>query len=499
MEKLIDMTKKHLAILLAILCVTFSVPCLNAHDYQVSLIADTDMALDDARTLIMLLNSDTANIKLIVSSDGAASPQAGVGNISRLLNCFNKKDIPVGIGSVSDKPAPPWRTWSENLTLPESASTASESHTMSASETILKTLNAVDGELIYLCLGPLTNLADALRSDPGIKKKISSLVFFGGMPGDADPGWNYKRDSESADFVFKSGLNIYSLHIPDEKLLLFDQKFFDRITAMNTPAARMVTALHKSPAVSKLLSEGHFRVWDEMTAIYLHYPSLFKFAPAKISGVMQIADFKSDQIQEVYLRLLSPSSDAHLDARESVVLNHFPADPSLFRDDVSPYVEKIIQRHGLEEWKACVLTNEFHRHLGIYSIVGAKMGIRAREILEAPFDTLEVISLAGDKPPLSCMNDGLQVSTGASLGRGAIRLSDEKSQPASIFNYKNQSLTLRIKSEILEKIKSDIDTAVKTYGGMNAEYFEHIRKLSVRYWYEFDRKEIFEKVMTEKE
>ncbi|OQX27525.1 MAG: hypothetical protein BWK80_04820 [Desulfobacteraceae bacterium IS3] len=60
MEKPIDMTKKHLAILLAFLCVTFSVPCLNAHDYQVSLIADTDMALDDARTLIMLLNSDLA-------------------------------------------------------------------------------------------------------------------------------------------------------------------------------------------------------------------------------------------------------------------------------------------------------------------------------------------------------------------------------------------------------------------------------------------------------
>ena len=60
-----------------------------------------------------------------------------------------------------------------------------------------------------------------------------------------------------------------------------------------------------------------------------------------------------------------------------------------------------------------VLTNEFHP-TGAYSIIGAKMGIRAREILEAPFDTLRVVSHAGDAPPSSCLNYGLQMATGAS-------------------------------------------------------------------------------------
>jgi hypothetical protein len=84
-----------------------------------------------------------------------------------------------------------------------------------------------------------------------------------------------------------------------------------------------------------------------------------------------------------------------MDARTSVVLSSFPSDPRMMREDVSPIVREIIARHGEEEWKACLLTNERHRHPGIYSLVGAKMGIRAREILDAPFDTLSVISKGG--------------------------------------------------------------------------------------------------------
>ena len=97
---------------------------------------------------------------------------------------------------------------------------------------------------------------------------------------------------------------------------------------------------------------------------------------------------------------LAHTADFHLYPRGAVTLKNFPTDARLFRDDIALQVEKIIAAYGLEEWKACFLTNELHRHLGIYSLVGAKMGIRAREILEAPFDTLKVVSFAGRKPPL---------------------------------------------------------------------------------------------------
>ncbi len=296
--------------------------------------------------------------------------------------------------------------------------------------------------------------------------------------------------------VFDSGLEIYCVVLPEEKLLRFDQKLYQEIKEMDTAPARLVAGIHQAPVIRRLLSEGRLYVWDEMAVIYLNEPSLFKFVPtAHGPEVMSLVSFNAAGVYGTYLKLLGHLADFHLSPRHPVVLSAFPTDPSLFADDVKPYVKKIIERYGVEEWKACLLTNEFHRHLGIYSIVGAKMGIRAREILEAPFDALEVVSFAGTGPPSSCMNDGLQVATGASLGRGTIQISDEGPTPAATFSYKDSKLTLKIKGELLNRIKKDIAAAVKEYGGLNPAYYAHIRKLSLDYWHDLDRKKIFDELV----
>jgi len=491
------MRKTRFVSILALALIIFFASRSGAHTHRISLLIDTDMALDDIRALAMVFNSDWIDVPLIVCSDGAVSPQMGCRNLGIFLEYFEKKDTDIVAGRTLGKPAPPWRSWSENLNWPElSTITTKTTKIPSATDAILKTLNTSAKQVIYLCLGPLTNLADAIRRDPTIKEKISRVIFYGSSPNAVDPDWNYTRDRESADFIFKSGLNIHSLHIPQEKSLLFDQNFYDRIKTMHTRAAHIVTTLHDTPVISGLLDNNHFRVWDEITIIYLNHPSLFELAPEEESArVMVLADFRTDLVEQAYLKLLDYSADLHLNRRTAVVLNNFPIDPSMFKEDIRPYVKRIIERHGLEEWKACFLTNEFHRHLGIYSIVGAKMGIRAREILEAPFDELKVISITGKSPPLSCMNDGLQAATGASLGRGAIEVLEQNPKAAAIFIYDNKKLTLEIKKDVLNRIKKNISAALKTYGGLNREYFAHIRKLSIDYWLELDRKKIFDETV----
>jgi len=467
----------------------------GAHD-KISVLVDTDMALDDVRALAMLLNSDLVDIPLMVTSDGAVPPEIGCQNLEALLRYFRQKDIKVAKGEPLGKPGPPWRSWSEELNWAEQdVAPSKKSAGREAAMEILQTLESQDEAVPYLCLGPLTNLAEALRLRPQIKSRISRLIYFGGHPDDPFCGWNTERDPDSARLVFDSGVDIYCLNLPEAALLRFDQKLYGQIEAIDTAAARLVTSLHQSPAVSRLLSDGHFHVWDEMAVIFLNEPTLFKFVPsAKHDHVMTLTGFKAAGIGDAYLRLLSYSRDFHLTARHSVVLKAFPTDPSLFRDDVEVYVKKIIERHGLEEWKACLLTNEFHRHLGTYSIIGAKMGIRAREILEAPFDTLEVVSLAGSTPPLSCMNDGLQVSTGASLGRGTIKIAEGTPKPQAIFVHGGRKVRLTVKKEVLDKIQAHIKASLEQYGGLNPAYFAHFRKLSIDYWLDLDRREIFDEL-----
>ena len=185
--------------------------------------------------------------------------------------------------------------------------------------------------------------------------------------------------------------------------------------------------------------------------------------------------------------------ETELKARDVVCLKEFPTDPSLFNDLVRPYVKDIIERHGLEEWKVTLLTNELHRHLGLWSIVGAKMGIRAREILQAPADALDVVSFAGSRPPWSCLNDGLQVSTGSSLARGTISVA-HLGKPVVIFIYKGKQVTLKVKPEVIKAVRGIIKDLSEKYVFQSPRYFQELDKVSVVYWLKWDREKLFEEI-----
>jgi len=195
---------------------------------------------------------------------------------------------------------------------------------------------------------------------------------------------------------------------------------------------------------------------------------------------------------------MSIAHEAHVDQREPVCLKEYPTNPSLFKEHVRPYVKKIIEKHGLEEWKAVFLTNELHRHLGMWSIIGAKMGIRARQVLKAPFDQIDVISFCGFKPPFSCTNDGIQVSTGASVGRATIT-NTHLGQPEAIFIHKGKKLLLKVKPEVKKEIGKVIKKLSEQYGFKSHEYFHELDKISVTYWYKWDRDKIFDELLLWKE
>jgi pyrimidine-specific ribonucleoside hydrolase len=466
-----------------------------AHEeHRPPVIVDTDMALDDVRALSLLLQSEGVRVLLMVTSDGAVSPEVGATNARKVLAYLKKGNIPVVPGRALGKKAPPWRGITETIPLPplEDNKGAKGLTPHRASDAVIKVLESADKAVLYLCLGPLTNLADALTQAPRIKGRITRVTYFGGPPWGAFPGWNTLRDPNSADQVFRSGIAITCVDLPKEQWLAFDVGFYNEIKGLDSSAARLIARIHDSPEILELVSQGHLRVWDEAMVLYLLAPDLFGLREApKYPHIISIVDYNPKAVKASYVSFLKSCRDSRLDPRQTVLLKAFPTAASEFKPDVSPYVQAIIQRHGLEEWKACFLTSELHRHLGIYSLIGAKMGIRAREILKAPFDALYVISYAGKEPPLSCLNDGLQVSTGATLGRGAIEISRERKGPSAFFVFGEEGLKLRLKPAWAQKIKQDIQKAISTCGGTGPAYFEHIRKLSLEYWLNFDRHEAF--------
>lgn len=181
------------------------------------------------------------------------------------------------------------------------------------------------------------------------------------------------------------------------------------------------------------------------------------------------------------------------------VLTSFSLPENFYADDVKAIYPSTLERYGAREWKIVVMTNEIHGHLGIYSTIGAKMGVeimdlaRERGFHEEP----QALSYAGLVPPVSCFNDGLQISTGATIGHGLIKIADDGSparvEAEFIFSEEGKSLiiTARLKDEFQEMIRGDIRRGVALYGH-RPEYWAYVRTLALRYWSAWDRHDIFD-------
>jgi pyrimidine-specific ribonucleoside hydrolase len=156
-------------------------------------------------------------------------------------------------------------------------------------------------------------------------------------------------------------------------------------------------------------------------------------------------------------------------------------------------MKNLIAMHGRSEWRAGVIANELHGHLGVYAIIGVKMGIRAREYFNIGVDDIVVESFAGSQPPVSCMNDGLQVSVGATIGHGLISIAaTDDIRPEASFSFKGKTLRLKLKQEYARQIADDVRDCISRDGNFTKEYWQSIRQLALRYWQQFDRHEIFE-------
>jgi pyrimidine-specific ribonucleoside hydrolase len=90
------------------------------------------------------------------------------------------------------------------------------------------------------------------------------------------------------------------------------------------------------------------------------------------------------------------------------------------------------------------------------------------------------------------MNDGLQVSTGATPGHGLLTVSiDTVTRPVAEFKYLNQKIRLTLRPEIAEKISSELKEINFVYGLDSNIYWELVRKNSIKYWLNLDRHDIF--------
>ena len=99
---------------------------------------------------------------------------------------------------------------------------------------------------------------------------------------------------------------------------------------------------------------------------------------------------------------------------------------------------------------------QFHGHIGPYAVIGFRMGKISNEILgKNPF-TKKAQVWTSAKPPMSCVIDGIQMSSGCTMGKGNLTILSGK-LPKVLFSNNHGK---QIEILLLESIKDEIDTTV---------------------------------------
>lgn len=87
---------------------------------------------------------------------------------------------------------------------------------------------------------------------------------------------------------------------------------------------------------------------------------------------------------------------------------------------------------------------EFHGHLGPFLVLGVKMGLLGRNIFGERC-SVEVQTMR--KPPLSCIIDGVQISSGSTVGNGGLVIKGSE-EVSSFFKSNGSTLKILLKKEI---------------------------------------------------
>ena len=439
------------------------------------------------RAISYLLARPEITIKAILFSDGSLPPVESAEKAASLLKEFNIDSIPLACGTILKGINPPWRQFNRQVNWGNEPVKLISA--LNAADCLTGYLKKGDEKIVLVCLGPLTNIAQSIGNNPELAKGVERIIWYNESVRPLK-GFNYECDPGSAETLFKSGVRIDVISNLKKSDALFDTDIYTICGQSKTRLATVLFNVHSQIAVLKKLQQNHFRLSDDLVALYLLNPELFSINT--MTDRLNIRYCKDYDLQGVKEAMSDMINGIYAPAR-NVVFNRFPVLREQFRYDIRPIIDSAIALYGYDEWKANVMTDEFHGHLGVFSIVGAKMGIRAREIFGVGPDMLDVVTYAGSKPPYSCLNDGIQVSTGATLGMGTIHLAaDEIKKPSAVFTFKERSVRITLKKEYLDKVDSDINEGIVKFGLMDDGYWKLIRHNALKYWLEWDRNKIFD-------
>lgn len=254
----------------------------------IPVIIDTDPGQDDCIAILLALASPGIEVLGLTTVAGNVPLALTSKNALKICELAGRAEVPVFagcdrplLGSLVTAEAIHGSTGLDGADLPEPGTAVRPAH---AVDWLVETLMARgDAGTTVVAIGPLTNIAMALRRAPAIASKIDRLVIMGGslkVGGNVTPAaeFNLAVDPHAGKIVFESGIEIALFPLDVTWKVRLGEPHIARIRALATPAARTVADLLAFYVESQRQHEGSAAgapLHDACTIAWLIDPTLF--------------------------------------------------------------------------------------------------------------------------------------------------------------------------------------------------------------------------------
>lgn len=228
------------------------------------IIIDTDPGIDDALAILLALSAgDALEVAALTTVNGNTDVEQAARNAFRILEAAKRSDIPVYRGSA--KPLIRERKHSEeyhgddglgNLGDWECAGVIQKEPAL---DFLVRKVREEKGAITLVMIGPLTNLAHALKLDSEFADNVKEVVIMGGSVhgGNMTPHgeFNFWTDPEAAKIVFQAGFKkVTMIGLDATSYIWLTPALRELLYQINTPVSRFI---HR---ITRAYVDGHWQI-----------------------------------------------------------------------------------------------------------------------------------------------------------------------------------------------------------------------------------------------
>lgn len=208
-------------VMFSVLCAGFFMPIgprasagtLLAASAPQKIIIDSDPGTDDALAILLAIYSPEVDVKGISVVAGNVTAEMGFDDALRVLSLAGRCDIPVAKGAehplLQRLVTGTYWNGANGLGGAETPPSKCDGDKRFGPDLIIDLVHKYPHEIVIVPIGPLTNVALAVRKDPSIVPLVNGVVLMGGsisggnVNGAAE--YNIYQDPEAASIVFNAG------------------------------------------------------------------------------------------------------------------------------------------------------------------------------------------------------------------------------------------------------------------------------------------------------